>query len=71
LYGTGFRNAASTSLRIGSTLIPLLYSGRQPQFQGLDQANAELPRLFAGAGEVVVVFTADNKSANAVTLSFR
>jgi endoglucanase len=71
LYGTGFRNGSSASLQIGSTTLPLLYAGKQPQFPGLDQANAELPRALIGAGEVSVTFEVENKPANIVTVAFR
>jgi endoglucanase len=71
LYGTGFRNASVATLHIGSTAIALQYAGKQPQFVGLDQANAELPRTLIGAGAVVVTFTAEGKAANPVTLLFR
>ena len=70
LYGTGFRNASSVQAAIGGTSVPLLYSGRQPDFPGLDQANVELPRSLAGAGEVAIAFTADGKPANTVTIAF-
>jgi uncharacterized protein (TIGR03437 family) len=71
LYGTGFRNAGVVSLQVGGTTLQLSYAGKQPQFNGLDQVNAELPRSLAAAGEVVVKFQADGKPANQVTLTFR
>lgn len=71
LYGTGFRNAATTTLQIGAAQIPLQYAGRQSQYAGLDQANAELLRSMAGSGEVTITFAADGKIANTVTLTFR
>jgi uncharacterized protein (TIGR03437 family) len=71
LYGTGFRNASAVALRVGTVAIPLLYAGPQGQFAGLDQANAELPRTLIGAGSVAITFTADDKTANAVTVMFR
>ncbi|HEY6392636.1 MAG TPA: cellulase family glycosylhydrolase [Bryobacteraceae bacterium] len=71
LYGTGFRNAGAVSLQVGPSVLKLSYAGRQPQFAGLDQVNAELPRSLAAAGEVVVKFQADGKPANQVTLTFR
>jgi endoglucanase len=71
LYGTGFRNAAASSLQIGTAAVPLSYAGKQAQFSGLDQVNAELPRTLAAAGEVVVKFQADGRPANQVTLTFR
>jgi endoglucanase len=71
LYGTGFRNASVFSLQVGMANLALSYAGKQPQFSGLDQTNAELPRSLAAAGEVVVNFQADGKPANQVTLTFR
>ena len=71
LYGTGFRKLARGSLRIGGTDAAIAYAGAQGTFAGLDQMNVELPRSLAGKGEVAVVFSADGKPANAVTLSFR
>jgi uncharacterized protein (TIGR03437 family) len=71
LYGTGFRNAGAFGLQVGPATLVLSYAGKQPQFSGLDQVNAELPRSLAAAGEVVVKFQADGKPANQVTLTFR
>jgi endoglucanase len=71
LYGTGFRRAAGATLKIGSEDVPVQFAGAQPVFSGLDQVNAELPRTLMGAGEVPVLFKADGKAANAVTLAFR
>jgi uncharacterized protein (TIGR03437 family) len=74
LYGTGFRNVqqpSSSTLAVGGTALALTYVGKQPQFAGLDQANAELPRTLAGAGEVPVVLTVDGQAANQVSLMFR
>ena len=71
LYGTGFRNAGVFGLQVGGASLQLSYAGKQPQFSGLDQVNAELPRSLAAAGEVVVKFQADGKPANQVTLTFR
>lgn len=74
LYGTGFRDLSSpdaASLQVGAATVPLSYAGKQPEFPGLDQANAELPRTLAGAGEVAVVFKVDGKTANRLALAFR
>ena len=74
LYGSGFRNLSGldgTSLQIGPRGVPLLFAGAQPDFPGLDQANAELPRSLSGAGEVAVILKVDGKTANPVTLVFR
>lgn len=74
LYGTGFRNLSGLSgafLTIGNTPVAVAYAGKQPDFPGLDQINAELPRSLAGAGTVTVLVTVDGKPANPVTLAFR
>jgi endoglucanase len=74
LYGTGFRGLpgpGGASLQIGAATVPLMYAGKQPEFPGLDQANAEVPRSLAGAGEVPLIFRADGKAANQLTLAFR
>jgi uncharacterized protein (TIGR03437 family) len=73
LYGTGFRDLAgldAASLQIGALTVPVSYAGKQPEFPGLDQVNAELPRALAGAGEVAVVFKVDGKTANRLALAF-
>jgi endoglucanase len=74
LYGTGFRDAVSSSevtLTAGGEPLAISYSGAQPETPGLDQVNAELPRSLAGAGEVELVFRVNGKRANPVTLVFR
>jgi len=71
LYGTGFRKLVRGSLQIGGRNMAIAYAGAQGTFAGLDQMNAELPGSLAGSGEVAVIFTADGKAANGVTLSFR
>lgn len=73
LYGTGFRNYSGLGevlLRVGAASPPVVFAGKQPDFPGLDQINAELPRSLSGAGEVTVSVTVDGKPANPVTLSF-
>lgn len=74
LYGTGFRNpstSTSATLQVGSTVLPVLYVGAQGGFAGLDQANVELPRSLAGAGQVDVQLTVDGISANRVVIAFQ
>jgi uncharacterized protein (TIGR03437 family) len=73
LYGVGFR-AASTggvTVTIGGEKAEALYAGAAPGFVGLDQANVRVPRALIGKGEVTIQLTADNRSANAVTINIR
>ena len=73
LYGTGFRSAgaANAMTTIGDAEAEVLYAGAAPGFAGLDQANVRIPRSLIGKGEVSIAFTADNRSANAVTVNIR
>jgi uncharacterized protein (TIGR03437 family) len=74
LYGTGIRNRsdnANVTCTIGSHLLPVLYSGAQGSFAGLDQVNVALPATLQGAGSVPVIVTADLQSSNTVTLTFQ
>ncbi len=73
LFGTGFRSAGAANARItiGDEESEVLYAGPAPGFAGLDQANVRIPRSLIGKGEVSIAFTADNRSANAVTVNVR
>ncbi|MBP6821619.1 MAG: hypothetical protein KA368_08750 [Acidobacteria bacterium] len=73
LFGTAFRAAGTDGVRvmIGEEEAEVLYAGLTPGFVGLDQANVRVPRSLIGKGEVSVVLTADNRTANAVTLLIR
>ncbi len=73
LFGTGFRAAgtARVTVAIGDAEAEVLYAGPAPGFAGLDQANVRVPRSLLGKGEVSIQFTADNRSANAVTINIR
>ncbi len=73
LFGTGFRSAGAANARttIGEAEAEVLYAGAAPGFAGLDQANVRIPRSLIGKGEVSIAFTADNRSANAVTINIR
>jgi uncharacterized protein (TIGR03437 family) len=60
LYGIGIRGATGGNVAVfidGST-VPVLYAGPQPEREGLDQINIELPLTLRGAGEVDVVVKA-------------
>jgi uncharacterized protein (TIGR03437 family) len=74
LFGTAFRGVSSQSAAtctIGGTAVQLLYAGLNPDFIGLDQANVLLPRSLMGRGNLNVVFTADNKTANEVIINVK
>jgi uncharacterized protein (TIGR03437 family) len=43
---------------------PFQYAGAQPEWDGLDQINIELPLRLRGAGEVDVVIEADGILSN-------
>jgi uncharacterized protein (TIGR03437 family) len=74
LYGTGIRNRsanANVTCTIGGQVLPVLYSGAQGSFAGLDQVNVALPASLQGAGSVNVTVTADGQTSNTVTLIFQ
>ena len=73
LYGTGFRasGTAGVIVTIGEEDAEVLYAGPAPGFAGLDQANVRIPRSLLGKGEVTILLTADNRSANAATINIK
>jgi len=74
LYGTGFDGASGvngTTVSVGGMPTTVTYSGKQSQFVGLDQIDAELPSSLAGTGQVTVNVTVDGIAANPVTITFQ
>jgi endoglucanase len=73
LYGTGFDAASKsgTSVTVGAASTPVLFSGAQGQYAGLDQIVAQLPGSLAGAGQVTVNVTVNGATANPVTIAFQ
>lgn len=74
LFGTAFRGRgalAATSATIGGAASEVSFAGPQGSLAGLDQANLRIPRSLAGRGNVDVVFKADNKTANTVTINVK
>lgn len=87
LFGTGWRQAASSPVRAivrklasdGSVLLsvacPVEYVGAQPTFEGLDQLNVRLPRDLQGSGDVELVVLFENfyvnLTVNTVQLKFK
>jgi uncharacterized protein (TIGR03437 family) len=73
-FGTGLRGVSSQSAAtatIGGVNAPVSFVGATPGFEGLDQANISIPRSLIGRGNVDVVFKADNKTANTVTINIK
>lgn len=70
LYGTGFRNADSHSIRalIGGNEVPIEYFGATQGFAGLDQINLRLPSSLRGKGLIDLAIVVNGVSSNPVTL---
>lgn len=67
LFATGLRAAQSVTAAVGGQPIPVLWSGAQGTFTGLDQVNVgPVPLSLAGRGRVNIVLTADGQTANPV-----
>ena len=71
LYGTGLRRGQRATVTVKGLTVPVLYSGVQPSFPGLDQVNIELPVQLRGSGEVEIAVTIDGQAANIVTVAVR
>ena len=83
LFGTGFRfalnsdldlqngSAEAVTLTLGGVTVPVLFSGSQGQFAGLDQLNFQIPITLAGRGDVDLVMTVGGKTANTVKLNIK
>ncbi|HEY4362443.1 MAG TPA: hypothetical protein VGN17_15825 [Bryobacteraceae bacterium] len=70
LYGTGIRNASGTlvvSVKINGGTLPVLSSGAQGQYPGLDQVNVQVPSKFAGMGEQAIQLTVNGQVAGGLT----
>lgn len=73
-FGTGIRGHTGLSnvrASLGGMNLPVDFASAQGDLVGLDQVNVEVPRSFAGRGEVEVVLTVDGKTANAVRVNFK
>jgi uncharacterized protein (TIGR03437 family) len=73
LYGTGFRNVASSSAVsavVGGISAPITYAGAQGTLTGVDQVNLQLPHELAAPlpYTVTIRLTAAGQPANSVTL---
>ncbi len=74
LSGTGIRfrsSPAATTAKIGGADVPVVFSGAQGVFAGLDQVNVSIPHSLAGRGEVDVALTVDGKATNIVRVNLK
>jgi uncharacterized protein (TIGR03437 family) len=74
LFGTGIRflsSQAAATIKLGGSDLPVLFSGSQGTFAGLDQVNVKLARELIGRGEVAVEMNVDGQAANIVSISIR
>ena len=71
LYGPGWRAGVGTEATAGGLVAPVLYSGAQGDYPGLDQMNLRLPPSLAGRGEVEVQVTVEGRRANSVKILVR
>ena len=61
-----------SQVTIGGYSVPVLYSGPQGTYAGLDQVNAgPVPRTLSGGGPVTIVLTADDQTANPVEVTIK
>ena len=74
LYGTGIRGRSALSAvtaTIGGLSANVLYSGAQPDYQGLDQVNLQLDPSLRGRGTVPVAISVDVVAANVVNVAIQ
>ena len=73
LYGTGIRRATldQVTMTIGGVNAPVLYSGAQASWAGLDQINVQVPASLAGKGDVPIVLTVAGKQANSARITIK
>lgn len=73
IYGTGWHNTASISVKIGDQTFTPSYAGVQPEFLGLDQINITLSTALADKADQEIIVTAvstTNVDSNKSTASF-
>lgn len=72
LFGTGIRGNSNVQVFMNGIEVPVLFAGAHPTFVGLDQVNiGPIPRSLVAAGEVVILLTTGNLSANEVTVTIQ
>ena len=70
LYGTGWRQAPRSDIRVKINNIPsrVVYAGEAPGYIGLDQANVHIPWQLSGCGTAEVLMTGGGRASNIVTI---
>ena len=70
LYGTGWRNAPRSDIRVKINNIPskVVYAGEAPGYIGLDQANVHIPWQLSGCGSAEVLVTGGGQTSNILTI---
>jgi uncharacterized protein (TIGR03437 family) len=74
VYIQGLKNVgfSSVSVTVGGQSVPVLSSGAQGAYPGLDQVNiGPLPESLAGQGQTKISLTADGQTANAANVTFK
>lgn len=75
LFGTGLRGRTAQSavtVTIGGENAEVTFASAQPDYVGLDQVNAKLPRTLAGRGSVTLVVTVDGQATtNSYTVNVK
>jgi uncharacterized protein (TIGR03437 family) len=71
LFGTGIRNAADVQVLVDDEPVPVLYSGAQPSYAGLDQVNIRLDSTVRTRGERNVTVVAGGVRSNPLRILLR
>ncbi len=72
IYGTGISNAKSVTATVAGQSVPVLFSGPQGVYAGLDQVNiGPLPPSLQGHGQTDIVLTADGHIASTVYITIQ
>jgi uncharacterized protein (TIGR03437 family) len=74
LYGTGIRGRSSLAAvraKDGEVELPVLYTGPQGQFVGLDQVNVFLPYGLRGSGPVDIAVSVEDEWSNPLRITIQ
>jgi uncharacterized protein (TIGR03437 family) len=73
LYGTGLQSAgvANIDVTVAGVDAPILYSGPQGTYEGLDQVNIQIPPTLSVTGNVTIQLTAGGIRANPVEVTLQ
>ncbi|MBS1855797.1 MAG: Ig-like domain repeat protein [Acidobacteria bacterium] len=71
LYGTGIRGRSDVLVELNGQLLPVLFSGAQSVYPGLDQINVLIPPDLRLDGLATVTVSAGGERSNAAELMFQ